>query len=167
PELVRRFGKLLASLLFFLVARAVLRTSTRLESVTRWLIFAGAVQGALGAALMALSPLTQLSLLSRLEVIGYPTADVLRYVPGPNDTYTDQLRAIGTSVDPNVFGGTLMLALALIVVQWAAPRPVLPKPVLVGLAIPAALGLLLSLSRASWLGLSVGLLLVGGLRYRR
>src|ERR1700694_1040652 len=116
---------------------------------------------------MSLSPLTQLSLLTRLQVIGYPTADVLRYVPGPNNTYTDHLRAIGTSVDPNVFGGTLMLALALIVVQWAAPRPVLSRWVLVLLAIPTSAGVLLSLSRASWLGLAAGLLLIGALRYRR
>ena len=167
PELIRRFGKLLASLLFFLVARALLTTEGRLVNLTRWLMLAGAVQGAVGAGLMALSPLTQLTLLTRLQVIGYPTADVLRYVPGPNNTYTDQLRAIGTSVDPNVFGGTLMLALALIVVQWASPKPVLPRLVLVVLALPTAAGVLLSLSRASWLGLAGGLLLIGAICYRR
>jgi hypothetical protein len=139
----------------------------RLARLTRWLIFAGALQGAIGAGLRVMSPLTQLTLLTRLQVIGYPTADVLRYVPGPNNTYTTQLRATGTSVDPNVFGGTLMLALALIVVQWASPRPVLRKSVLVLLAIPTAAGLLLSLSRASWTGLAVGLLVVGVVRYRR
>jgi O-antigen ligase len=116
---------------------------------------------------MMLSPLTQLGLLTRLQVIGYPTTDVLRYVPGPNETYTEQLRAIGTSVDPNVFGGTLMLALALIVVQWASPEPVLRKSLLVVLAVPTTAGVLLSLSRASWLGLAAGLLVVGALRYRR
>jgi hypothetical protein len=130
-------------------------------------MYAGAIQGAIGAGLMAVSPLTQLTLLTRLQAIGYPTANVLRYVPGPNNTYTSQLRAIGTSVDPNVFGGTLMLALALIVVQWASPRPVLRKSVLVLLMIPTAAGVLLSLSRASWTGLAAGLLLVGVLRYRR
>src|SRR5204863_3760816 len=97
----------------------------------------------------------------------YPTTDVLRYVPGPNDTYTDQLRAIGTSVDPNVFGGTLMLPLAVIIVQWASPQPSLRKSLLVPLAIPTAAGVLLSLSRASWLGLAVGVGLIGVLCYRR
>jgi hypothetical protein len=168
PELIRRFGKLLASLLFFIVARALLQGRTdRVERLVRWLIYAGAVQGAIGAVLMALSPLTQMTLLTRLQAIGYPTDSVLRYVPGANDTYTDQLRAIGTSVDPNVFGGTVMLALALIVVQWASARPVLPRAVLVVLGLPTAAGVLLSLSRASWVGLVAGLVLVGGLRYRR
>ncbi len=167
PELVRRTGKLLASLLFFLIARDVLNTTDRLAGMTRALILAGAVQGAIGTALMGMSPLTQLTLLTRLEVIGYPSDSVLRYVPGPNDTYTDQLRAIGTSVDPNVFGGTLMLALVLIVAQWASPKPVLRKSVLVLLALPTAAGVLLSLSRASWAGLAIGLAFVGALRYRR
>jgi polysaccharide biosynthesis protein PslJ len=167
PELVRRTGKLLVSVLFFIVARSVLATPERLAAIARGLMIGAAVQGAIGAALMALAPLTQLSLLRRLSVIGYPSSDVLRYVPGANDTYTNQLRAIGTSVDPNVFGGTLMLGLVVILVQWASPRPVLPKWLLVLLALPAAAGVLLSLSRASWLGLSVGLLLTGALRYRR
>src|SRR5205814_2090593 len=38
---------------------------------------------------------------------------------------------------------------------------------LVLLAVPTAAGVLLSLSRASWLGMAVGLLFVGALRYRR
>jgi O-antigen ligase len=60
-----------------------------------------------------------------------------------------------------------MLALALAVVQWASPRPVLPKLALVSLALPIAAGVLLSLSRASWLGLAAGLLLIGAISYRR
>lgn len=167
PELVRRAAKLLVSVLFFLVARAVLTTPGQLADLTRWLIYAGAIQGTIGVVLSRLSPLTQLNLLTRLQVIGYPMTDVLRYVAGPNNTYTTQLRAIGTSVDPNVFGGTLMLALVLIVVQWASPKPVLRKSVLLLLAVPTAAGVLLSLSRASWTGLAVGLLVAGVLRYRR
>jgi hypothetical protein len=166
-EQVRRAGKLLASLLFFFVGRALLTTPDRLAWLTCWLMIAGAVQGGIGALLIALPGPTQISLLSRLQILGYPGADILRYVPGPNNTYTDQIRAIGTSVDPNVFGGTLMLALALTVVQWASPRPVLRRSLLVLLALPTAAGVLLSLSRASWLGLAVGLLLAGVLRYRR
>jgi O-antigen ligase len=167
PELIRRTGKLLASLLFFLVARSILNSPDRLASATRWLILAGAFQGALGTVLARMTPLDQLTLLTRLQVIGYPTSDVLRYVPGANSTYTDQLRATGTSVDPNVFGGTLMLALVVTVVQWASPRPVFPKSLLALLAIPTALGVVLSLSRASWVGLAVGLLFIGAARYRR
>ncbi|MDQ3808886.1 MAG: O-antigen ligase family protein, partial [Chloroflexota bacterium] len=167
PELVRRVAKLIAGVLFFVVARALLVQPGRVEQLLRWLMVAGAIQGAVGGLLTLLPPPTQLALLSSLRVVGYPTTDVLRYVPGPNDTYTTQLRAIGTSVDPNVFGGTLMLALTCMIVQWSCPRPVLQRPLLLLLALPTSLGVLLSLSRASWLGLAVALLLVGFLRYRR
>jgi hypothetical protein len=167
PELARRTGKLLVAVLFFLIARNILTTTNRLASLTRWLMLAGALQGAIGSGLMALPPLTELNVLTRLQSVGYPTADVLRYVPGPNNTYTDQLRAIGTSIDPNVFGGTLMLPLVLIMVQWASPQPVLRKSLLLLFAAPTASGVLLSLSRASWLGLATGLVLIGVLRYRR
>ena len=167
PELIRRVAKLIASVLFFIVAGSLLKPSGRVEQLVRWLMVAGAIQGVIGSLLTLLSPLTQLNLLTSLRAIGYPNTDVLRYVAGPNDTYTTQLRAIGTSVDPNVYGGTLMLALALIVAQWAAPRPLLPRPALVLLALPTTAGILLSLSRASWVGVSAGLLLIGALRYRR
>ncbi|MBV9169342.1 MAG: O-antigen ligase family protein, partial [Chloroflexi bacterium] len=167
PELFRRFGKLLASVLFFFIATALLTTASRMITLARALIVGGAVQGALGTLLMLLSPATQLTLLSALVVVGYPSTEILRYVPGPNNTYTTQLRAIGTSVDPNVFGGTLMLALVLAAVQLAASRPVLPRFVLFLLLVPIATGVVLSLSRASWLGLGCGLLLAGCLRYRR
>src|SRR5205814_5948066 len=83
PEQIRRFGKLLASLLFFVVATALLTTPGRLTALTRWLMYAGAVQGAIGTALMTVSPLTQLTWLTRLQIIGYPASDILRYVPGP------------------------------------------------------------------------------------
>jgi O-antigen ligase len=157
----------MASVLFFFVARALLRQPGRLARLTRWLMLAGAIQGAIASLLMLLPDTTQLNLLSQLTVIGYPSSDILRYVPGPNDTYTTQLRAIGTSVDPNVLGGTLMLALVLTIVQWASPRPVMSRGLLVLLALPTAAGVVLSLSRASWLGLACGLALAGGLRYRR
>jgi polysaccharide biosynthesis protein PslJ len=167
PELIRRFAKLVAALLFFLVVRGLIVGPEALYRLTRWLIVGGAIQGALGAVLLALPATTQLTLLTSLAPLGYPTTDVLRYVPGPNDTYTTQLRAIGTSIDPNVFGGTLMLALLLILVQWVAPRPVLPRSLLLLLGVPTLAGVILSLSRASWVGLAAGLLVVGVLRHRR
>jgi O-antigen ligase len=170
PELIRRFAKLVAATLFFLVAKRLLvsQVSRDLNSrLLRWLMVAGAIQGAIGAALFALPPTTQLSLLTSLAPLGYPTTDVLRYVPGPNDTYTSQLRATGTSIDPNVFGGTLMLALLLILVQLVAPRPVMGRFWLGLLGLPTLAGVVLSLSRASWVGLAAGLLVVGVLKYRR
>ncbi len=167
PDLVRRFAKLLASLVLFLVAANLLADRRTLFRVAAALMAAGALAGAVATALWLLPSADQLRLLTSLRVVGYPTSDVLRYVPGANDTYTTQLRAIGTAIDPNVLGGTLMLALLLTLVQCAAPRPVLPRAVLVLFAVATLLGVATSLSRASWLGLAVGSLLIGTYRYRR
>jgi len=167
PDLVRRFAKLLASLALFLVAANLLADRRTLFRVAAALMAAGALAGAVATALWLLPSGDQLRLLTSLRVVGYPTSDVLRYVPGANNTYTTQLRAIGTAIDPNVLGGTLMLALLLTLVQCAAPRPVLPRAVLVLFAVATLLGVATSLSRASWLGLAVGSLLIGTYRYRR
>lgn len=162
-EGARRFAKLLASLLFFLVAVRLIGPSRRvLVGLARALMLGGAAAGALAAGLWLLPPPTQLNLLLRLAPLGYPTGDVLRYEPAPNGTYTDQLRAVGTAVDPNVLGGTVMLAAALIVLQlFAARERLLPRPLLLLLLLPTLAGLVLSFSRASWVGLVAGVLFVG------
>lgn len=162
PEGSRRFAKLLASLLFFIVALNLVAPSRRLLFwLARALMLAGAVAGAIAAILWLLPHPTQLALLLRLVPLGYPSGNVLRYEPAPNGTYTDQLRAVGTAVDPNVLGGTLMLATALILLQlFAARAPLFPRAVLALLAVPALAGVLLSFSRASWVGLAAGVLFV-------
>lgn len=159
----RRFAKLLASLLFFVVALNLLVPSrTVLFTVARGLMLTGAVAGGLASLLWLLPHPTQLALLLRLVPWGYPSGNVLRYEPAPGGTYTDQLRAVGTAVDPNVLGGTVMLAAAVILVQLFATRaPLMPRPVLALLAVPALAGVLLSFSRASWVGLAAGVLFVG------
>jgi O-antigen ligase len=166
PESVRRFAKLIASLLLFLVAANLMSTRQRLFRVVAALMAAGAVAGGLAALIWLLPPPTQLELLTHLAPIGYPTTDILRYVPGANDTYTTQLRAVGTAIDPNVLAGTVMLALLLTVVQWVSPKPVLPRAMLVVFGLASLTGVLTSLSRASWIGLGAGVVLIGLLRYR-
>lgn len=166
PELLRRFAKLLASLLFFLVVRQLVRTPPPLFGIVRGLMLAGAFAGGVGAVLWALPHALQLRLLNALGLFGYPTGDVLRFVPGENDTYSTQLRAIGTAVDPNVFGGTLVMALALMAIQWSARDRLFSRPFLLLLALPTVAGVVLSFSRGSWVGLAAAVLLFGPARYR-
>jgi O-antigen ligase len=144
----------------------LVRTRPTLFAVVRALMLAGAVAGAVGAVLWALPTATQQRLLNALGLFGYPTGDVLRFVPGDNDTYTTQLRAIGTAVDPNAFGGTLVMALALMAVQWSARDRLFSRPVLLLLALPTLAGVVLSFSRGSWVGLAAAVLLFGAARYR-
>ncbi|NBX47465.1 MAG: hypothetical protein EBT22_09805 [Chloroflexi bacterium] len=63
-------------------------------------------------------------LLAALEPLGYPVGDtVLRYRPD-----TDILRAIGTSIDPNMLGALLMIGGALAIPQLLATHPIWPRP---------------------------------------
>src|SRR5205085_1435178 len=118
--------------------------------------------------IQALPRPTIVEVLSSLSVLGYPSGpEVLRFLPGPNNTYSDTLRAVGTSVDPNVYGGMLMLAATVMLAQAFAPRPVLPRWLLVGgLALTAA-AMVASQSRASWLGLGVAGAVLATIRDRR
>lgn len=163
-EGARRFSKLLASLLFFLVALNLLVRDLRLlRNIARGIALLGAGAGSIATGLWLLAPNIQLNLLNRLGALGYPTGDgVLRYEPAPNGTYTDQLRAVGTAVDPNVLGGTLMLAAAFVLGHVIVGRQrVWPTWLLLALAVPTLAGVLVSFSRASWVGLAAAVLWTG------
>jgi O-antigen ligase len=80
---------------------------------------------------------------------------------------TDILRAIGTSIDPNLLGGLLMMSATLAVSQLLAPRPLLPRPALLVVGAVQIAGLALTHSRAAWVGLAVGVLYLATFRYRR
>jgi hypothetical protein len=162
-DLVRYFLKLVNSLLFYFVIIQVVRTRPQLEQLVRALVLAGAAAGAIAVVVYYLPRNTQVQLLSALRPLGYPSGpEVLRTIPG-----SETLRAVGTSIDPNLLGGLLMMAAALTVGQLLAPRPLLPRPVLVGLGALQIGALGLSYSRAAWIGLAVAVLYLGTFRYRR
>lgn len=167
-EVGRRFLKLVLAMLTLALALRLARTERTVERLLSLVMLCGALEGALAVILVWLPRDTMVWLLSLLGPLGYPTgANVLRFLPGENDTYTDVLRATGTSIDPNVLGGVLLLAAGLQIVQLFAPRPLLPRPLLLLCAGPTVLGMLLSHSRSSWVGLALALLALATLRYRR
>jgi len=162
-DLLRYFLKLVNSLLLYFVVIQVVRTRGQLEQLVQALILGGGAAGATALALYFLPRNTQIQLLSALRPLGYPSGpEVLRTIPG-----TETLRAIGTSIDPNLLGGLLMMAAAVTVGQVLAPRPLLPRLVLIGLGAAAIGGLALTYSRAAWVGLAVAVLYLGTFRYRR
>jgi O-antigen ligase len=155
-------------MLFFVVVLNLVRDQRALESQVRALILCGGLAGALGLLLFLLTPWRQVELLSMLEPIGYPSGwGLLRYLPGPNDTYTETIRAIGTSVDPNVFAGMLLVAAALITAQLFAPCPIVSRAWLVPLGLLVVACMLATHSRATWLGLAAAGAWIATLRYRR
>jgi hypothetical protein len=165
---VRSFLKYLVAIGLFVVAVDVIRDRATIRRLVRVLILGGSLAALIGLAIQALPRPTIVDVLSSLSVLGYPSGPgVLRFLPAPNNTYSDTLRAVGTSIDPNVFGGMLMQAAALMLAQSFARRPVLPRWLLLGgLAVTAA-AMVASESRASWLGLAAAGAVLATIRDRR
>jgi len=164
----RSFLKYWAEIGLFFVVVNVVRERATIRLLLRMLALCGMLAAAIGLVLQALPRPTIVEVLPSLSVLGYPSGrEVLRFLPGPNNTYSDTLRAVGTSVDPNVFGGMLMLAATVMLAQTFAPRPILPRWLLVaGLAVTAA-AMIASQSRASWLGLAAAGAVLATIRDRR
>lgn len=154
----------LGVLLFFSVVNT-LRTTDDLRWAVRTLIMGGAMAALLGIALRVLNDATALRALVSLGKLGYPTSGrVLRYIA--DDPLLSE-RAIGTSVDPNSFGGMLSLICALTISQWWARRPALPRWVIVGSAGLMALCVFLTFSRAAMFGLIAATMFLATVRERR
>jgi O-antigen ligase len=104
-------------------------------------------------------------ILVRLARIGYPNGGVIRYIednPGLAE------RAIGTWVDPNALGGTLVVAATFISTQIFARKPILRwRWLLIVIFTLVCMALFMTFSRASMLALAAGLLVIGVARYRR
>ncbi|MCP5095617.1 MAG: O-antigen ligase family protein, partial [Chloroflexi bacterium] len=76
-------------------------------------------------------------------------------------------RAIGTSVDPNVLGGLLLMIGALVGPQFVAKRPLFPRWITFGIVGIVFVGLILTFSRSAMFGLATGLAFIAVMRYRR
>ena len=161
---LRRFADIVLSLGFFYLVLNLLAETPTLMRTYRLLLLMGGAAALIGIALYVLPRGLAERLLERLGLFGYPTAGVLRYI---EDDPAQAMRAIGTSVDPNVFGGLLAFMGGLV-----APQLFLPKHgwrrwlawVLMG---AVGLALLLTFSRGSMFGLAVALSVLGLLRHRK
>ena len=77
------------------------------------------------------------------------------------------MRAVSTSIDPNVLGGLLIFVTSLTTAQALAKNPVISRKWSIPMLITMGLCMILTFSRGSFLGLAVALFLMGLLRYRR
>lgn len=161
-ETFRFFLKTVNSILFFFSVTNTVRTKGEL----RWIALA-VVAGGTGAAMLGLilyflpSPVAA-QLIGSLRILGYPAQDAIRYIAG-----TDQVRATGTSVDPNVLGGMLILAIPLAVTQAIAPKPLLRRRLFFATTAVMVAGLALTFSRGSFAGFLASLVFIATVRYRR
>ncbi|MCL4544018.1 MAG: O-antigen ligase family protein [Chloroflexi bacterium] len=153
----------LATLLFFFVVD-VIRTRDQFIRLVAIFCFSTTVAALGGLFLYFIHPSTANRILKYLGVLHYPTSgDVLRY----RVDFNHAERAISTSIDPNVFGGLLMVANLLLVGQLFARKPLWDRRLSMIALVPMMLTQLLTYSRSSWVGLFIGLVTLGVLRYRK
>jgi len=162
---MRVFGELvLGAGLFFIVANLVTDRAA-LRRVFLALVGCGTLAAVVGLVLYALPDGLEMQLLSLLRVVDYPTGPgVIRYI---NDDPSRLQRAVGTSIDPNSFGGLLAVLAALCAPQIASARPVVPRRAAMAMTAVMALGVVATVSRGSLIGLAAGLVVVGLFRDRR
>lgn len=165
PMVLRRFAELVLSLLSIPLLAALLQTLEAQQRLVRWMMVIGAVSALVGIVLYFLPDVLSIRLLSALRPFGYPSGlGVLRFI---RDDPALMQRATGLWIDPNAFGGYLLVVGALVLPQVFAQRPVLPRAwVLVTVSV-IALALVLTVSRGAMLSLVAAAALIGVLRYRR
>lgn len=164
PTLLRKFAELILSLLFVYVIIDYCRQWAQLERLVKALLLAGAGAALLAIGLWLLPDDTANEGLNLLVRLGYPGGWVIRYIE-ENPELAE--RAIGTSVDPNVLGGLLLMLGALAGPQLVAKRPLFPRWLTVAVVGLIFLALVLTFSRGAMVGLAAGLGFVALARYRR
>jgi O-antigen ligase len=118
------------------------------------LLLAGVTAAAaLALALYAAGPSVTTNALTHLVPYGYPGSRIVRYI---EDDPARPMRAVGTSVDPNSFGGLLMVGFVLAIGQLLARRRVVPPWAAGGATVLCGAVLLLTYSRGAWVGAFVG-----------
>ncbi|MBN1953589.1 MAG: O-antigen ligase family protein [Anaerolineae bacterium] len=162
---VRHFAEIILSVtLFFLVVNTV-QEPERLVRLVRALVICACGAALLGIVLYVLPDALTMQLLSALRPFGYPVGPgVLRYI---RDDPTLAQRATSTSVDPNVLGSLLNIAIAITVPQIFARQPIVHRRYLWPMLGIMTLCLGLTISRGSWVGLGGALLIIAVLRYRK
>ncbi|MBX3066906.1 MAG: O-antigen ligase family protein [Anaerolineae bacterium] len=163
-NVLRKFVELLLSILLVIVLIDVLRDTKMLRRLTLVLILAGALQAIVGIGLYALNDETAERLLNTLGRVGYPVGGVIRYI---EDDPSQGERAIGTWVDPNAYGGFLMMVGAVAGAQVLARKPVTGKR-WIAFALFGLIGvaLLLTQSRGAFVALAAGGAFIALMRYR-
>ncbi|MBN1679848.1 MAG: O-antigen ligase family protein, partial [Anaerolineae bacterium] len=115
--------------------------------------------------LWLLPDFTAEAVLNRLGRFGYPVGGVIRYRETPGAMLNE--RAIGTWIDPNAFGGFLLMMGAIAAPQVFARQPVMPRWMTTGMLGAIVLALFLTDSRGSMLSLGAALGFIAVIRYRK
>ncbi len=166
PTSLRKFAEIPLGIALFFGILNNIRSRRDLEQLTLWLVVGGAAAAAIGIFLYVIPQAWAIRLLSALSRLRYPAGpDVLRFI---EDNPELPMRAISTSIDPNVLGALLVLTMGLTAPHLAAPRPFIARRWLALSMAISGICLFLTYSRGSMAGLVAGLCLLGLVgRYRR
>ncbi len=163
-EVLRHFAEVLIAIALFFVIVNTIHTRAQLERIVTALIVAGFASAALGILFYFLPRNTTIYFLSILRVFKYPSGDgVLRFI---EDDPANPMRAVSTSIDPNVLGGLMILVTALTAPQLFASRPLLPRPLIAAMIATMGACLILTFSRSALVGLVLALAVIATVRYR-
>ena len=162
---LRTVAETVAGLLLIPVLVDVVRDARLLRRLVTAIMLLGGLSALIGILLWVLPDPNAEALLNRLGRFEYPVGGVLRY----RQNYASVLneRAIGTWIDPNAFGGFLLMIGALTAPQVFAARPVLPRWAALGTLGLVVLALFLTDSLGAMLSLGAALVFIAALRYRR
>lgn len=165
PNAVRRFAEIVMGIALFFVTINCVRTRKELEQLVLIIVLAGFGEALIGVVLYFLPQALTVRLLSALRIFNYPAGwGVLRFI---EDDPLLPMRAISTSVDPNILGGLLILVGSLAVPQLFTRRPLFHRLLAVPILAVMGLCLVLTFSRGSMFGLGCALALLGVVKYRR
>ncbi len=161
---LRRFVEIILAIALFFAVVNTLKDKVKLKQVVAAIGAFALAEAIIAIVIYFLPSYTAVRILSALGRVGYPTGwGVLRYVENNPDL---PLRAVGTSIDPNVLGGSMIIAIAIFTPQLFARKPFIPRFI----TLPA-LGILwfclyLTYSRSALIGLIAALSIMGFIRYR-
>lgn len=165
-DILHNYFKLILAILAFFPIINLVRTQAALDLLLRVIMLAGALAGYIGTGLYLLSRPLQEQLLVALGRVGYPTEGrILRYIL--DDPATQPQRATGTSVDPNSYGGMLVLIIALLLTQLFSARPLFRRWLLILMLLGPCVSLILTYGRGAQLGAVGVMALIATVKYRR
>ena len=162
---IRRFAEIFGGILLFFVIINVVREQQDLEWAGKTVMLAGAGAALIGVIFYVIPQDWTVRVFNALGRFDYPGGfGALRFI---EDDPSNPMRAIGTAIDPNTFGGMLLLFAGLTAPQLFTPRPLFRRWIVVVLLGLDVLCLYLTYSRSAMVGLVVALGLIALLRYRK
>ena len=163
-NVLRNFAEVILAVSLFFVMVNQIKDATKLERISLIFLVAGFIAALLGIMFYMMPETLTIPILSKLGMFGYPTNNILHYI---EDNPENPMRAISTSIDPNAFGGLLVILMIIAVAYLFASKPIMPRFYLVVITGTIALALYLTFSRGSMVGVVVALTAMSLLRYRK